>query len=232
MTKARAKVFSFARLLADLRWLCLGGRDAAARKWFNDQLLRLLKQSEVVTASGKEPAIGGFKTDDGETQNTAQPPNVYIPLGASYADGRKGTEMRNAYSFEYQRCVSGVLGSNGVLFARSGFVGCQSFPGHWAGDNEPNFGPNGLPGVIIAGLSAAMSGYAIWGHDVGGYQDSHFSPVSRSNLFMRWTQFGCFSPILQMHRQVKKNTNDPESTPFGQYPWGYGSNAEDNFRFY
>jgi alpha-glucosidase (family GH31 glycosyl hydrolase) len=51
-------------------------------------------------------------------------------------------------------------------------------------------------------------------------------------LFMRWTQFGCFSPILQMHRQVKKNQNDPASTPFGQYPWGYGLDAEENFRFY
>jgi len=119
-----------------------------------------LKQSEVVTASGKEPAIGGFKTDDGETQNTAQPPNVYIPLTAIYADGRTGTEMRNAYCFEYQRCVSGALGGNGVLFARSGFVGCQAFPGHWPGDNEPNFGPNGLPGVITAGLSSAMYGRA------------------------------------------------------------------------
>jgi alpha-glucosidase (family GH31 glycosyl hydrolase) len=77
-----------------------------------------------------------------------------------------------------------------------------------------------------------MSGYSIWGHDVGGYQNRDFSPVSRSNLFMRWTQFGCFSPILQMRRQVKKDQNDPASTPFGQYPWCYGRDAEENFRFY
>jgi len=213
--------------------------NAAARKWFTSQLETLLTQSEVATAAGgKEPAIGGFKTDDGETQNTAQPPNVYIPLGASYADGRKGTEMRNAYSFEYQRCVSGVLGSNGVLFARSGFIGCQSFPGHWAGDNEPNFGPNGLPGVIIAGLSAAMSGYAIWGHDVGGYQDSNFgaSAADRADLFMRWTQFACFSPLMQMHRQVhgqKKQDFTPGKTEERrQYPWGYGAEALANYQFF
>ena len=88
-----------------------------------------------------------------------------------------------------------------MLFARSGFAGSQAFPGYWAGDNEPNFGDNGLPSVIIAGQSAAMSAYSIWGHDIGGYQDTNFSQ-SPPNLFMRWAQFGCFSPIMQMHRQV------------------------------
>jgi alpha-D-xyloside xylohydrolase len=109
-----------------------------------------------------------------------------------------------------------------VLFARSGFIGSQGVPGSWAGDNEPNFGDNGLPSVIIAGQSAAMSGYAIWGHDVGGYQDTNPS-LSPPNLFMRWAQFGCFSPIMQMHRQVAKAQ---------QYPWRYGDAALQNFRFF
>ena len=213
--------------------------NPAARKWFTDQLQILLKQSEVVGADGaKQPAIGGFKTDDGETQNIAQPPNVYIPLSAAYADGRKGTEMRNAYCFEYQRCVSGVLGNNGVLFARSGFLGCQAFPGHWPGDNEPNFGANGLPGVIVAGLSAAMSGYSIWGHDVGGYQDSNFgtSAADRADLFLRWTQFACFSPIMQMHRQVHRQKQQDfipgKTEELRQYPWGYGAEALANYQFF
>jgi alpha-D-xyloside xylohydrolase len=213
--------------------------NPAASKWFTDQLQSLLTNSEVVTADGgKEPAIGGFKTDDGETQNTSQPPNVYIPLSASYADGRKGIEMRNAYCFEYQKCVSGLLGSKGILFARSGFVGCQAFPGHWPGDNEPNFGPNGLPGVIVAGLSAAMSGYSIWGHDVGGYQNSNFgaSATERADLFMRWTQFACFSPIMQMHRQVfvqrKQDFTPGKTEELRQYPWGYGVEALANYQFF
>jgi len=177
-------------------------------------------RSEVQTASGaREPAIGGFKTDDGESSNG---PNTYIPTSAHYADGRTGVEMRNAYAFEYQRSVAGVLANSGVLFARSGFIGSQAFPAHWAGDNEPNFGDNGLRSVIRAAQSAAMSGYAIWGHDTGGYQDTNFS-VSPPNLFMRWTQFGCFSAIMQMHRQVTRER---------QYPWRYGDEALNNFRFY
>ena len=78
-----------------------------------------------------------------------------------------------------------------------------------------------------------MSGFSIWGHDVGGYQNTNFSPVSPADLFIRWTQFGCFSPIMQMHRQV-----DGEN--LRQYPWGYPEAGETtdnnralaNYQFY
>jgi alpha-D-xyloside xylohydrolase len=191
-----------------------------ARAWLQGQLRALLAESRVATGSGQlEPVIGGFKTDDGESENG---PNVYIPTNAAYADGRRGVEMRNGYCLEYHRAVWSVLGTAGVLFARSGFAGSHAFPGYWAGDNEPNFGDNGLPSVIVAGQSAAMSAYSIWGHDVGGYQDTNFS-VSPPNLFMRWSQFGCFSPIMQMHRQVGHEL---------QYPWRLGPEALANYLFF
>jgi alpha-D-xyloside xylohydrolase len=194
--------------------------NAAARQWLTDRLKALLAQTSVVTRSGaSEPAIGGFKTDDGESGNG---PNTYISTTAHYADGRTGVEMRNGYCLEYHKTIWNVLGQNGVLFARSGFTGSQAFPGCWAGDNEPNFGDNGLPSVIVAGQSAAMSGFAIWGHDTGGYQDTNPSQAP-ANLFMRWTQFGCFSPIMQMHRQVIKEL---------QYPWRYGEQASQNYQFF
>ena len=41
--------------------------NPAARTWLTDQLARLVDDSKVTTqAGGQEPAIGGFKTDDGE----------------------------------------------------------------------------------------------------------------------------------------------------------------------
>ena len=140
----------------------------------------------------------------------------------------------NGYCREYHKTVYSVLGTDGLIFGRSGFTGTQAFPGCWAGDNQPNFGTDaGLPGVIVAGLSAAMSGFSIWGHDVGGYENGNFSTVSPEDLFIRWTQFGCFSPIMQMHRQV-----NPAN--LRQYPWGYAragestsqNDALSNYRFY
>jgi alpha-D-xyloside xylohydrolase len=202
-----------------------------ARDWLGGQLQALVESSEVDTSSGKEPAIGGFKTDDGEFSNG---PDVYIPNTAVYENGLTGREFVNGYCLEYHRTVYNVLGKDGLIFARSGFTGSQAFSGYWAGDNEPNFGgENGLPSVIVAGLSAAMSGFSIWGHDIGGYQNANFSPVSPADLFIRWTQFGCFSPIMQIHRQVTRAN-------LRHYPWGYPEAGEStdsnralaNYRFY
>jgi len=110
------------------------------------------------------------------------------------------------------------------LWARSGFTGSQAFPASWAGDNQPNFGKNGLAGVVVAGQSAAMSGFAIWGSDICGYLDSRSIWSSTpTNLFERWTQFGALSPIMEMHRQVNLNR---------QYPWSFGDEGTANYRFY
>ncbi len=191
---------------------------SAARAWLTRQLEDLLTASLVDTRSGPEPAIGGFKTDDGEVGNGQE---TYIPETAVYDNGLTGREFVNGYSVEYHRTVYEALGEKGLIFARSGFTGAQAFPACWAGDNEPNFGAeNGLPSVIVAGLSAAMSGFSIWGHDIGGYLDGPFSPVSPADLFIRWTQFGCFTPIMQMHRTVSR------SHLLRQYPWGYAEAGE------
>ena len=131
--------------------------------------------------------------------------------------------MQNGYCVEYQKAVSGVLGTNGIIWGRSGFAGSQAYPAIWGGDNQPNFGDSdGLPGVMIAGESIAMSGYSIWGSDICGYEDSPWSS-STNSLFMRWTQFGAFCPIMQMHRSTGLCL---------MYPWSFGADALTNYIYY
>jgi alpha-D-xyloside xylohydrolase len=211
--------------------------NPAARDWLKEQLVALIDLSRVTTKSGtKEPAVCGFKTDDGEAVTAKDannnPDGVYLSTKAKYFDPAvTAEEMRNRYSVEYQKAVSTILRDavgpeGGLIFARSGFHGSQAFPGCWAGDNEPNFTPaNGLPSVVVAGLSAALSGFSIWSHDVGGYQRGYEPPPTDIDLFIRWTQFGCFTPIMQMHRQLSEPP-PKVSHPHGQYPWGYVSAAE------
>ncbi len=181
--------------------------NPAARAWLAEQLRRIIGDSGGV--------VSGIKADDGESD--------FIPLEAIYFDGRTGVEMRNAYAFEYLRAVHDVLARSERAVRPDGFTGTQAFPALWAGDNEPNFGEqNGLPSVIVAGQSAAMSGYSIWGHDIGGYEESNPS-APPEDLFIRWTQFGALSPIMQMHRKVQRGL---------QYPWSYGHAALENYRAY
>ena len=193
------------------------------------QLQPLVTQSNVTTANASsEPAIGGFKTDDGEAVKSG---GTYIPTTAVYNDGRTGLEMQNGYCVEYHKAVSSVLGANGILFARSGFNGTGAFPAGWPGDNQPNYTQtNGLQSVITSGVSAAMSGFFIWGHDIGGYQNANFTP-DHADLFMRWTQYGAFSPIMQMHRGVQASSLTDTSN-LEQYPWGYGATALANYLTY
>ena len=197
--------------------------NPAAKSWLLGQLQTLVNQSNITTANASsEPAIGGFKTDDGENVNGGPD---YIPKTAVYFDGRTGVEMQNGYCVEYHKAVSSVLGSNGILFARSGFNGTGAYPAGWPGDNQPNYSQsNGLQSVITSGVSAAMSGYSIWGHDIGGYQNANFE-ANKADLFMRWSQYGAFTPLMQMHRNV--NTGNLE-----QFPWGYGATALANYVTY
>jgi alpha-D-xyloside xylohydrolase len=188
-----------------------------ARGWLTTQLSNLVAESGGV--------IGGFKTDDGESQSADG--NIYIPTNGVYFDGRTGVEMRNGYSVEYHKTIWGVLGTNGILFARSGFSGSQAYPAVWSGDNFPNFGDeNGLRSVVVAGQSAAMSGFPLWTHDICGYLEDPGGTTWSStptNLFMRWTQFGALSPMMQMHRQTALNR---------QYPWSFGPEGLSNYVFY
>lgn len=197
--------------------------NPAAATWLKAQLQTLVTQSNVTRLdSTLEPAIGGFKTDDGEALNAGSP---YIPTTAVYSDGRTGLEMQNGYCIEYHKAISSVLGANGILFARSGFTGTGAYPAGWPGDNQPNYTQtNGLQSVITAGNSAAMSGYSIWGHDIGAYQNANFE-ANHADLFMRWTQYGAFTPLMHMHRQVNPANLE-------QYPWGYGTTALTNYVTY
>ncbi|MEY2486186.1 MAG: alpha-D-xyloside xylohydrolase [Verrucomicrobiota bacterium] len=204
--------------------------NPAAVNWFKTtQLQPLVDGSKVTTAnSSLEPAIGGFKTDDGEAIKGG---GTYIPTTAVYSDGRTGLEMQNGYCVEYHKTVSSVLGANGILFARSGFNGTGAFPAGWPGDNQPNYTQtNGLQSVITAGDSAAMSGFTIWGHDIGGYQNANFTS-NHADLFMRWAQYGAFTPIMQMHRGVQASSLT-DTNNLEQYPWGYGAAALNNYVSY
>jgi alpha-D-xyloside xylohydrolase len=77
-----------------------------------------------------------------------------------------------------------------------------------------------------------MSGYSIWGSDIGGYQNSANLGKNQANdadLFMRWTQFACFTPTMQMHRQVLPQAMGAKEQLL-QYPWGYTQAALENYQ--
>ena len=153
--------------------------DTAAVTWWHAQLRR-------TQAYGAR----AFKADDGEGN--------FVPA-AVFADGSSARAMKNRYAVLYdsvmQAYIDRELDGNGVLIVRTGYTGVQRFPIAWAGDNRGDFAfDDGLPTVILAGQNAAFSGIALWGSDIAGYAGRPDKEV-----FIRWSQFGAFTPFMQVH---------------------------------
>jgi alpha-D-xyloside xylohydrolase len=139
-------------------------RNADARDWWK-------RLQEPLIAMG----VDGFKTDGGERM-----PDPWF---------------HNLHPYYYQRAVLDAFqaeGKLGMTFARSGTAPCAGNSTFWGGDESSSW--NDFPRVVRAGLSAALSGFPYWGHDIGGY-----SGTPPKNLYIRWLELGAFSPIMQLH---------------------------------
>ncbi len=178
--------------------------NPAAVAWWKDQVRKAIRLG-----------ADAFKADGGE--------GSYLD-DARYHDGADPAVMRTRYAVLYNQTLESLIRSDlkgdGVLFSRSGSVGNHDLPFLWAGDNEADFGQgNGLPSVVRAGLSAGLSGIALWTSDLGGYLKDRRTPGD-SVPFIRWTEFSAFSPVMEVHSAINLG------------PWDYGPTALDIFRTY
>ncbi len=71
---------------------------------------------------------------------------------------------------------------------------------------------------VCAALTAAASGISNFSHDVGGYLGHKLVEPCSPELFVRWAQFGAFTPLMQAHGR------------FEQEAWRYGRDVLDTFR--
>ncbi len=155
-----------------------------------------------------DQGVDGFKTDGGE--------HVHDDTVVFY-DGRRGAEMENLYALLWTKTMNEYVmnktGGDGITWSRAGFAGSQQYPCHWAGDQFPNFAQ--LQTVIRAGQSAGISGILYWASDIGAYVGT-----PPKNLYIRWAQFGAFSPLMQYHGQGDHD------------PWTFDQETQDIYKFY
>ncbi len=155
---------------------CFDFTNPEAVAWWQEQIRRLM-----------EMGVAGFKTDFGEQ----------APEDAVFHDGSTGAAMHNVFPRLYNQVTYEAMSSvrPGVLLARSGWHGSQGISAIWAGDQTADFAPaSGLRSALVAGQSAGLSGFPFWGSDIGGYFG-----MPTEEAFVRWAQFGAFSPIMQIH---------------------------------
>ena len=91
------------------------------------------------------------------------------------------------------------------VFSRWGGLGNHRYPIGFSGDTIIEWSSLAFQPYFTS--TAANVGYGWWSHDIGG----HFFQDGTPELYLRWVQFGVFSPIFRLH-----STNRPE---LERRPW-------------
>ncbi len=102
------------------------------------------------------------------------------------------------------------------ILSRSAFAGAQrNAVTAWSGDVISDF--ETYKRQIPAGLNFVLSGLPYWTTDIGGFIMGKPDDPAYRELFVRWFQFGAFSPIFRVH-----GTRTPDQNEL----WSYGPEAQ------
>ncbi len=107
-------------------------------------------------------------------------------------------------------------GRRGFIISRAGYAGVQRCAGIWTGDNMSWW--EHLAAEVPMILNLGISGIALTGADVGGFQGN-----ASAQLYARWFAFGAFTPYFRNH--TEKGTAAHE-------PWAFGPQTLEITRHY
>ena len=147
----------------------------------------------------KENMIGigmsGWMADFGE----------YLPVDSVLCSGEDPAVVHNTWPAIWAKLNREAIEECGkqdevFFFTRAGHTGTIAHSDMmWTGDQHVDWSvDDGLPSVIPATLSLAMSGYCITHSDVGGYTTIMHMRRSKE-LLMRWEEMNVFSPLFRSH---------------------------------
>ena len=156
-----------------------------AYKWYKN----LIKENMIGLG------MGGWMADFGE----------YLPVDCVLCSGEDPEKIHNRWPAIWAQMNRDAIAECGkqdevFFFTRAGHTGTISASTMmWTGDQHVDWSvDDGLPSVIPATLSLAMSGYGVTHSDVGGYTTIMHMRRSKE-LLMRWEEMNIFSPLFRSH---------------------------------
>ena len=183
--------------------------NPAARKqyWANANTALFSKGVDAWWLDTDEPET------EGREDNILTTNKLFVGSGARYA---------NVYPLfhsggvsEGQRAASDE--KRVFILSRSAYAGAQRFGvTAWSGDVLSDWIT--FQRQISAGLNYSISGMPYWTTDIGGFiSGGNLNDAKFRELFVRWFQFGAFSPIFRVH-----GTRNPSENEL----WSYGADAQ------
>jgi alpha-D-xyloside xylohydrolase len=151
------------------------------------------------------------ETEDRETSILVTN-KTFLGNGARYANMFPLMTTKGVY--EGQRAASDQ--KRVFILSRSAFAGSQrNAAAVWSGDINSDwvFFKKQIP----AGLNYSLSGLPYWTTDIGGFVSGDPNDPAYRELFVRWFQFGTFSPLLRVHGTRSNDQNEL---------WSYGPEAQ------
>ncbi|MDP1678427.1 MAG: glycoside hydrolase family 31 protein [Bacteroidota bacterium] len=203
------------------------GRTQLLEKWWscggcNSALLDLTNPKAQAWWWNKHPSsfgknVAGIWTDLGEPEK--HPETMMHYLGST-------KKIHNIFNLLWAKIIFDGFNQlkpneRVVNLTRSGFAGIQRYgvlP--WSGDVARSFG--GLSVQLPMLLNMGMSGIGYHNSDLGGYARNPTTP----ELYIRWMQFGVFSPITRAHGAGENVKGSPTE------PWQFGEEAERINRYF
>ncbi len=118
----------------------------------------------------------------------------------------KGLDPLNALN-HYHYLDNAENGDIPLILSRYGGIGSHRYPLGFSGDTAINWKVFDFQPYFTA--NAANAAYTWWSHDIGG----HHMGFRDDDLYIRWLQFGVFSPIMRLHSTATEL--------LGKEPWKY-----------
>lgn len=98
-------------------------------------------------------------------------------------------------------------GNNSVILSRYAGMGSHRYPLGFSGDTVVCWKSLDFQPYFTA--LASNAGYTWWSHDIGG----HMFGKGDNEMYLRWLQFGVFSPINRLHSNNKAMSKEPWNYP-------------------
>ena len=162
--------------------------------------------------------IDAWWMDTTEPETEGQEDNILLGHHLAAGSGNRYVNifplMDTGAVYDGQRATSDK--KRVYILSRSAFSGEQrNSVTAWSGDINSDF--FSFRRQIPAGLNFALSGIPYWTTDIGGFVFGSPADPAFRELFVRWFQFGTFSPILRVH-----GTRNPDENEL----WSYGPDAQ------